>query len=403
MAAATKVEKQDAFDSDFADQAEVLKIIEESWEAVNKTSEDLAAEAAAANTTDNGFEDFKKKQNQQQKKEEKAAAQKKGWFSGWGSSKENKSGNTSTGGSTAKEQDSFQQDIKTNSNGQKQFDIPETFTDMVKLNAAMTGANMTFINIMLDSFHGIVVDIVKTGQLAEQTDILAMRIAKDVEVGRGQSVKISEFKVCLLASLRSLRGALWDTKHEKAWNWLWESVAAALTSSLPLPLKYEKPVKRYLTEACEMKDLRDIAMNSWYRMFEVDAKAESFFKQSNERLIFIGVSALQFTVKIFEEPSSMHTKMIDLGLKHIMNKVEPKYFPMFIDCMTEELKSRTDEEVIVQGVRWGLMVIGSIMARTVEEGSTPLLMAALDNNVRLLKGELAKQPRGTRGQSILQA
>jgi len=44
-----------------------------------------------------------------------------------------------------------------------------------------------------------------------------------------------------------------------------------------------------------------------------------------------------------------------------------------------------------------------IMARTVEEGSTPLLVAALDNNVKKLKGELQKQPRGKRGESILQA
>jgi len=138
-------------------------------------------------------------------------------------------------------------------------------------------------------------------------------------------------------------------------------------------------------------------------MFQIDSKAEGFFKQSNQRLIFIGVSAMQFTVKIYAEPTDMHTKMIDLGLKHIMNKVEPKYFPMFIECMTEELKTRTDDENVIKGVNWGLMVIGSIMARTVEEGSTPLLMAALANNVRQLKGELAKQPRGKRGESILQA
>jgi hypothetical protein len=389
-----------AVDADFADQAEVLRIIETSWAAVNK--KDLVDEEETGQN--DGFEAIQAemKRKEEEKKRKEAEKKNSGWFSGWGGKK----GKEITGkkdGEAAAGEMSQTQDSKKAADGTRQFDIPETFTDMVKLNAAMTGANMTYINIMLDSFDGIVMDIVKFGQLAEQTDILAMRIAKDVTVTRGSSVKISEFRVCLLASMRSLRGPLWDTKHEKAWNWLWEGVAAALSEALPKPARYEKPVAKFLTETCEMKDLRDIGMNSWNRLFEVDAKAESFFKQSNERLIFIAVSAMQFTVKIFAEPTDMHTKMIDLGLKHIMNKVDPKYFQMFIDCMTEEIKTRTDEENVIQGVRWGLMVIGSIMARTVEEGSTPLLVAALDNNVKKLKGELQKQARGKRGESILQA
>merc|ERR1711933_405376 len=32
------------------------------------------------------------------------------------------------------------------------FDMPETFVEMVKLNAAMTGANVTYISIVLDEF-----------------------------------------------------------------------------------------------------------------------------------------------------------------------------------------------------------------------------------------------------------
>eukprot|EP00929_Paragymnodinium_shiwhaense_P010834 TRINITY_DN11581_c1_g1_i1.p1 TRINITY_DN11581_c1_g1~~TRINITY_DN11581_c1_g1_i1.p1 ORF type:complete len:419 (-),score=108.48 TRINITY_DN11581_c1_g1_i1:408-1595(-) len=391
-----------AADNDFANQEEVVRIIAESWAAVNKRAPDGAP----------GQEEQSQGQGQGQgqsggygqqspaaskKKEEKKSS---GWsFWGKSSSSNASKGKENTAGNAQEEETNYQQ----KKNNGKSFDIPETFTDMVKLNAAMTGANMTYIDIMLDSFDGIVNDIVKTGQLAEQTDILAMRIAKDVVVTGGSSVKISEFKVCLLASMRSLRGSLWDTKHEKAWNWLWESVAAALTESLPLPARYEKPVKRFLMEQCEMKDLREIGMQAWYRMFAIDAAAEGFFKQSNERLIFIAVSAMQFTVKIFAEPTSMHTQMIDLGLKHIMHKVEPKYFPMFIDCLVEEIKTRTDEENVINGIRWGLMVIGSIMGRTVEEGSTPLLMAALDNNVVALKAELGKQARGKRADAMLYA
>jgi len=388
-----------AIDADFVDQAEVLKIIEESWAAVNTKKGQQGQELEGNDSRADG--ERKKQESARALKKpnaQEAAGRKTGWFNGWKTSGKENRGASNSIGTEEKEQ---AEDGKQN-NG-KAFDIPETFTEMVKLNAAMTGANMTLINIMLDCFNAIVADIVKTGHLAEETDILAMRIAKDVEVPRGGTVKISEFKVCLLASMRSLRGSLWDTKHEKAWNWLWESVAAALHKSLPLPARYEKPVKVFITQTCEMKDLREIGMSSWKRLFEIDAKAESFFKQSNERLIFIAVSAMQFTVKIFDEPSSMHTQMIELGQKHIMNRVDPKYFPMFIDCLTEEIKTRTDDENIIQGVRWGVSVIGSIMARTVEEGSTPLLMAALDNNVKQLKKELNKFPRGKRAEAILGA
>eukprot|EP00929_Paragymnodinium_shiwhaense_P074253 TRINITY_DN3798_c0_g1_i1.p1 TRINITY_DN3798_c0_g1~~TRINITY_DN3798_c0_g1_i1.p1 ORF type:complete len:416 (+),score=128.91 TRINITY_DN3798_c0_g1_i1:84-1250(+) len=381
-------------DGEFADQQEVLKIIAETWAAVNKM-DGGAGTGEDAGQGQGGYSGQPAVKPTVKKQEE---PRKSSWFGSFGSRKQ--SSNNKENAVLSEQQDNQTQKQKTNS---KQFDVPESFTEMVKLNASMTNANMTYIDIMLDTFDNLVQDICKDGGLAEQTDILAMRIAKDVVVKSGASVKISEFKVVLLASLRSLRGGLWDTKSEKAWNWLWESVAAALTASLPFPMRYEKPVRVFLMETCEMKDLRDIGMQAWYRMFAIDPKAENFFKQSNERLIFIAVSALQFTVKMFEQPTSMHVQMVDLGLKHIMHKVEPKYFPIFIECLTEEIKLRTDDENVVKGVNWGLTVIGSILGRTVEAGSTQLLVAALNNNVPALKAELQKQPRGKRGMAVLQA
>merc|ERR1719437_274897 len=120
--------------------------------------------------------------------------------------------------------------------GEKKFDMPETFNEMVKLNAAMTGANVTYINIVLDEFGNIVRDVCKNGELQEQTDILAMRIAKDVT----DAFKTSEFKVCMLASMRSFIPAIWDTRNEQAWLWLWESIDVQLKESLQQPKKYEK-------------------------------------------------------------------------------------------------------------------------------------------------------------------
>merc|ERR1711972_843760 len=69
----------------------------------------------------------------------------------------------------------------------------------------------------------------------------------------------------------------------------------------------------------------------------------------------------------------------------------------------EELTERGADETVIEGVNWSINVIASIMARTVEQGSTPILMAALNNNVKELKKCLASQPRGSRAKAMLNA
>merc|ERR1712084_217640 len=171
--------------------------------------------------------------------------------------------------------------------------MPETFNEMVKLNAAMTGANITYINIVLDEF----------------ADILAMRISKDVTT----AFKTSEFKVCMLASMRSFIPAIWDTRHEQAWLWLWESIDVQLKESLKQPPKYEKPVARWV-ENLERKERREISMAIWERMFAKDPEAERVFKQSNERLIFIVEKAFENAAKIYQNPSECREYIQGLGL-----------------------------------------------------------------------------------------
>merc|ERR1711953_336006 len=261
-----------------------------------------------------------------------------------------------------------------------------------------TGANITYINIMLDEFANIVRDVCKFGQLQEQTDILAMRISKDVK----DAFKTSEFKVCMLASMRSFIPAIWDTRHEQAWLWLWESIDTQLKDSLKQPPKYEKPVDRWVNDL-ERNERRAISMAIWNRMFAKDPEAERVFKQSNERLIFIVEKAFENTARIYQSPSETRQYIQGLGLRHIMFGAKPHNFAMFVGCMKEELTDRGVDETVINGIDWSLSVIASTMARTVEQGSTPILMAALSNNAKELKKCLAAQPRGNRAKSMLNA
>jgi hemoglobin-like flavoprotein len=252
---------------------------------------------------------------------------------------------------------------------------------------------------MLDEFGNLVRDTCRLGELQEQTDILAMRIVKDVK----GVIKTSEFKVCLLAAMRSLIPKRWDMNHEKAWCWLWDSIDTQLKLALPLPTKYEVPVARWIQDENDTKSLSDIGLKVWFRMFEKEPAVENVFKQSNERLKWIAVQAMVYSAQIYGNPTEMNSQMQALGLKHIMFRVNPRYFALFVSCIDDEIRSMGVDENVANGINWSLTVIACILARSVEAGSTPLLMAALSNNVKALKEELAGTARGKRGMSMLSA
>jgi hemoglobin-like flavoprotein len=375
-------EGMEGFDS----QEAVLALIGDSWEEVAKKG----YESAKAEGEEEGDG-----HSEQQAASKSAATTKKSssWFS-FG----RKSGIHAAGAAEGADK-SESGKAKTNAQGDKQFDIPQTFTEMVRLNAAMTSANMQYVNIMLDEFGNLVRDTVRLGELQEQTDILAMRIAKDVK----GVIKTSEFKVCMLASMRSLIPKRWDTKHEKAWCWLWDSIDTQLKLALPLPAKYEVPVARWVQDENDAKSLGDIGLKVWFRMFVKEPSVENVFKQSNERLKWIAVQAMVYSAQIYANPTEMNSQMQALGLKHIMFRVNPRYFALFVACIDEEVREMGVDENVANGMNWSLTVIACILARSVEAGSTPLLMAALSNNVKALKAELAGTERGKRGMSMLSA
>jgi len=363
----------------FESQDQVLELILDSWDAVNKTGEYAIQNAGTILI-----------ETKEEKKVEKENKNSGSWFS-WGTKIEKNSYD--------KEVKADEKNGKKNPAGETQFDIPDTFSGMVKINASMTGANLGYIEIMLDEFNNMVRDTCKLGQLQEQTDILALRIAKDVK----GTFKTSEFKVCMLAAMRSLIPQRWDTAHEKAWAWIWESIDTQLKLSLALPAKYEMPVNRFIKDQMDPATLGDIGLKVWYRMFVKEPKVEDVFKQSNERLKWIAVQAMLYSAEIYRDPTGMNTRMQQLGLKHIMFRVNPSYFSLFVQCIDEELRERIDDENVVNGINWSLTIIACILARTVEAGSSPLLIAALNNNVKALKAELQAQPRGKRGMSMLSA
>ena len=127
---------------------------------------------------------------------------------------------------------------------------------MFLFNAAVMGfAESAWMNLILDQFHSIVTNVANSYRLQEECDVLTLVLDKH----QGQ-VHLSEFKAwpvfqyrsgtippanknssralmgshlqaVMLSSLRSLVPKEWDSEHEVAWNWLWESLGITETCS----------------------------------------------------------------------------------------------------------------------------------------------------------------------------
>merc|ERR1719253_1640948 len=126
--------------------------------------------------------------------------------------------------------------------------VPTTYPEMFLFNAAVMGfGDNPWMKEVLACFHNIVTNVANSARLAEEADVLALRIAK---VTKG-AVNYAEYKSCMLASLRSLLPKDWDTAHEVAWNWLWENVERMVLSIQGKPAKWEKALSRLLTSLSE--------------------------------------------------------------------------------------------------------------------------------------------------------
>ena len=129
--------------------------------------------------------------------------------------------------------------------------VPTTFNEMFLFNAAVMGfAESGWMTLVLDQFHNIVTNVANSYRLQEECDVLTLVLDKH----EGQ-VHLSEFKAAsectkaspsacilvfqvpssarvvkavMLSSLRSLVPKEWDSEHEVAWNWLWESLGRAM-------------------------------------------------------------------------------------------------------------------------------------------------------------------------------
>lgn len=278
------------------------------------------------------------------------------------------------------------------------MDIMQDFEELAKMNAGITGVNMTWFVPVLKSFGSLVAAVVNADEASLENicDLVSLELS---HVAKGR-INFKEFSTPMLASLRSLFPLIWDSNYETAWIKVWQCISTKLQASVELPAKYNNSVNQYIAGLSD-KEKKSIGSKAFDRLFKEEPKAERYFKQSNARLAFIVALILDLTAAIFAEPEKVVAEVTQLGLKHIMFQAEPAFFQNFVSAIVSEVQVVCKDPVAVEGVNWALCVIACLMVRTMEQGSTPLLRAVVNNNVKEVKKALNNVGRAARSEAVL--
>jgi len=278
--------------------------------------------------------------------------------------------------------------------------VPTTYPEMFRFNAAVMGfGSSSWMNEVLAVFDNIVVNVAKGSRLQEECKVLALRISKVVENAE-HHVNLSEYKACMLASLRSLLPKDWSPLHEVAWNWLWDNVQRIVSTNLKVPIKYEKALSKFMG-AMDEDTLYGLRKHIYEIFFAAAPAGQDYFKQSNTRLHFIADRVLNFTMDIIREPVRMVDDLSALGLRHVGYGIPTELFPPFVVAVVEVIATYTSDTTTVEAFRWTLGLISSMLIRTITEGSTVVMKAINANNVKFLQKAISSAPRGERAQWML--
>jgi hemoglobin-like flavoprotein len=259
-------------------------------------------------------------QTEDQKKEEEAKAKSKGGFrSLFGGGKTSQQ--TNAAGGEGEKAAGTTNDKQQGNSGTVQ-NIPTTYPEMFMFNCAVMGfGDRPWMREVGDCFHNIVTNVANSARLAEECDVLTLRISKVVK----GNVNFAEYKSCMLASLRALLPKEWSTAHEVAWTWLWENVERLLQVNMGKPSVWEAALTKLvasLDEATKYEIRKDI-----YQRFFVAAPAgQDLFKQSNTYLHLIADKIIDMTVDIYRDPVKMVDDVSALGLRHVGYAIPTEFF-----------------------------------------------------------------------------
>lgn len=358
--------------------SERLKIIAASWAvANNKKNDELQGmegdeeegdekpeeeEVAEAASQDGDAEEDKKTNQKQQEKDEQNEEQNEG----------DKSGKSRT------------------------MKVPTTFNEMFTFNSAVMGfGNSLWMSEILEVFDDVVNNVSNSYRLQETCDTLGVTLAKY----KG-TINLAEYKAVMLASLRSLVPKDWGTGHEVAWSWLWDNVERMLKALTGKPQVMERGLERFILGLTE-DSVNYLRRELYKRFFALAPAGQDFFKQSTTRLYWIADRVVELTIEMYRDPKKMVNDLSALGLRHVGYGVLTEFFAPYVSGAVEVVRNMTNEENAQEGFKWSLSLMGRILVRTINEGSTIVMKAVNNNSEKTLRKAVAVAPRGRRATWML--
>lgn len=277
--------------------------------------------------------------------------------------------------------------------------IPRNFVDMFRFNSAVMGmGNRMWMIEVLACFHNVVTNVANSSRLQEECDVLSLRINRLKESG----INLSEFKSCMLASLRSLLPGSWNTAHEVAWSWLWENVERLIKHS-PFFVRGNALERAYakLLDGLEEDQKYELRANIYVLFFTSTPAGQDFFKQSNAYLHIIAEKVLEMALEFYRDPIKMIDDISALGLRHVGYAIPIEYFAPFVSACIEVLMQLKVDEVAIDSLKCSLGLVAKMLTRTITEGSTLVMKAINFNSKKMTLKSISCAPRGERASWML--
>jgi hypothetical protein len=268
---------------------------------------------------------------------------------------------------------------------------------MFTFNAAVMGfGHATWMSEVIDCFDPIIQNVTDPSRMQQECDVCLLRISKVART----SVNLSEYKSCMLASLRSLLPNTWDNGHEVAWSWLWENVERLLRANMGSPPIWEKALVRLLESMDEDQKI-EVCKDIFMKFFQVCPISQNYFKQSNANLYHILLKVMSMTLEIFQDPVGMSDFISALGLRHVGYGIPTDLIGPFVTVTIEVLMPLCKDRTFVEAVRWSLGLISKMLIATIIEGSTIVMTAINNNTQKSMRKAIACAARGERAKWML--
>eukprot|EP00435_Cladocopium_sp_Y103_P045546 s1188_g13.t1 len=290
--------------------------------------------------------------------------------------------------------ETFQNFSKAAKRRRKGLNVPKTFNEMFLFNSCVMGyEDSEWMDLILDQFDAIASNVDHLDRLQEECDVLSMVLTKYL-----QKITYSEFKVVLLATLRSLVKD-WNSDMDVAWNWFWDRLEHMLMDRKTL-LNYQKKLQTTYTSVDEttFQLLRKTLFASF---FESVPAAQEYLKTSMTRLYFVADRIFEMTLEMFENPRKMIQDITSVGLMHVGMNIPREFFKPFAVAAMQTFEEVIKQDVACLGFSWSISLIGRVMERVIAEGSTVVMKAICLNQETQLAQAMAVAPRAERAQHLL--